>query len=327
LLVVIAIIALLIGLLLPAVHKVRRAADRTRSQNNLKQIGLAAHNFHDTNGYLPPTLGWKGSYQQPGGIDGTAFFFLLPYVEQNALYQSSYAGVTIYLRVAGNSMSAIPTTAATPSTTVLPVAFNAAYKQAAGSSGPEVKVFTHPSDPTVTGTGPSSNVSYLINMETFNGTRGMVNITDGTSNTLFFVEGYSLCPFDSSNSAYYSSLYTKVAKTFSDLNRVYRPGWYDITPEFPGHAPALDSSNNIVPLTPTLGNGPWFGRNSTATVAFQSEPTIDACDPSLPQSISMSGIQVCLADGSVRAVAPDINITAWNAVITPDQGDSVPGDW
>ena len=91
LLVVIAIIAVLVGLLLPAVQKVREAAARMQCTNNLKQIGLALHNYHDGNNKFPPGYvdGNTNPNSTPDNDIGPSWgwaAFLLPYVEQGNIY-------------------------------------------------------------------------------------------------------------------------------------------------------------------------------------------------------------------------------------------------
>ena len=92
LLVVIAIIGVLVALLLPAVQYAREAARRTECRNNLKQIGLAMHNYHDTFGRLPP--GWIGATDDPASPTGWSWAsMILPQIEQGPLHARIDFGV------------------------------------------------------------------------------------------------------------------------------------------------------------------------------------------------------------------------------------------
>ncbi|QJW96918.1 DUF1559 family PulG-like putative transporter [Frigoriglobus tundricola] len=136
LLVVVAIIAILIGLLLPAVQKVREAAARMSCSNNLKQIALGAHNYQGSMDYLPP--GFLGPY--PAGAAGAAYTgneqavgtlaFLLPYIEQN--------NVWTYMTSGSVPPSLVNVAAASPSW------WN--YNESWAAAQTQIKTFVCPSD-------------------------------------------------------------------------------------------------------------------------------------------------------------------------------------
>ncbi|WP_020471694.1 DUF1559 domain-containing protein [Zavarzinella formosa] len=107
LLVVIAIIAILIGLLLPAVQKIREAANRMKCTNNIKQIALGVHNFHDTNGALPPAVMMNSSVNNPADFNQNFgpnwAVLILPYIEQGPLFLQATASIQAYMANAGET--------------------------------------------------------------------------------------------------------------------------------------------------------------------------------------------------------------------------------
>ena len=116
LLVVIAIIGILVGLLLPAVQAAREAARRMQCSNNVKQLGLALHNYHDAMRTLPS--GWIGNGNNNTGTGWGWGTMILPYMEQTPLY-NSLSGITVGTRTGfGVKMTSLPTVS--PLQTVVP---------------------------------------------------------------------------------------------------------------------------------------------------------------------------------------------------------------
>jgi len=191
LLVVIAIIALLIGLLLPAVQKVRESAQRAQCQNNLKQVGLASLNYHDISGSLAYDGYQGGNAPQsvfPNMYRTPIYIALLPYLEQQGLYQQLYlmnpSPITgVYSPLFGTPLSAL----ACPSDDI-----------------PSSHVIQYTDMKGYFGNGEYGVVSYVINagssaFDTENygildKLMSVVGITDGSSNTIMYGEASNYEP-------------------------------------------------------------------------------------------------------------------------------------
>ncbi|MBI2806486.1 MAG: DUF1559 domain-containing protein [Planctomycetes bacterium] len=189
LLVVIAIIAILIALLVPAVQKVREAANRTTCSNNLKQMTLATINCVDAHKNLPPGIGlYPNKNQVPNNGNGGTLLHILRYIEQGALYNQTLVGSDPDGRNGGN-----PT-----------------YSQwTAAAQNSQVACYQCPSDPT--NVNAPARTSYAYNGQIFrhNYQWGNVGLTrypgmipDGTSNTIMYMDGLRQC-----NSGSYADRY------------------------------------------------------------------------------------------------------------------------
>jgi prepilin-type N-terminal cleavage/methylation domain-containing protein len=292
LLVVIAIIGVLIGLLLPAVQKAREAANRIKCANNLKQIGLATHALHDTNGVLPPmTAGNSMNPSQVGyspitivgpyyGKNYTVFAFLLPFIEHDDIYRAmspiSYAGgqddkvIATYLCPDDPSISEGRSVSTS----------GGANQWGASSYGANYNIFGN----YFPGAFPSQ-------------ARIPASIPDGTSNTIFYTEMYGTCGWDGTFNTAYASLW-------ADSNSIYRPVF----------------CTNVPTKTPANGY--------QDCLLFQVQPDwANTCDPARAQSPHPAGINAALGDGSVRFISQSISPTTWANACNPADGNPLGSDW
>jgi len=317
LLVVIAIIAVLIGLLLPAVQKVREAAARTQCINNEKQLGLAVHNFHDAYGKLPQAWWWNGNDPNLGPMSGqgggavpnapsvvgtgTWHDFLLPFIEQNNLYQQVQVNP---LRQQNTALANV------------------------------VKTYVCPSDPSSGmwgfganmtrqngGKPPLGATNYVANVLVFNPVSpGTIisAIPDGTTNTIIIAETYQYCNGVRNNGGTTGG--NKDGPAWGFMVVSMQGGGYNIPIYGCYDAGFYDCSRNF----------------DQGGVLFQVNPTPDGpppanggngCEFQATQSGHTGGMVVTMGDGSVRVVSPGISANTWFTVNQPADG-LVPGsDW
>jgi prepilin-type N-terminal cleavage/methylation domain-containing protein len=295
LLVVMAIIAILMGLLLPAVQKVRDAAARTKGMSNVRQSTLGMHMHHDTKLRFPAYQGWQ---KQPNAsAQGTALFAMFPYIEQDNLYNSLTQSSTGIVYPGWNASDGL-------------VGVDHA-----------IKIFVNSSDPGIDPDGFSrfypqwGGASFAANFQVFgltnsqtgavvscNAKRTFDDIRDGTSNTLMFAERYSSCGTGSLTGG-------------SVWGNTYDPTQF---------------GNQLAVYSECVFAYPWGNSLAIAQTKFQLRPLpydSAACDPRLTQASRMTGIIVSLCDGSTRFVTNDISPATWWAVCTPNGQEVVGSDF
>jgi prepilin-type N-terminal cleavage/methylation domain-containing protein len=322
LLVVMAIIATLIGLLLPAVQKVRAAAARTYNLNQLHQLGLALHNYESTKQKLPSTVGndysWNPNitnYQPSIPAATTLHMQLLPFAEGDNI---------LYIVKTTNIVGGPPPTpyyaynAIDPVTGKLAISyvfkpFLAKNDGSAGDGttsfgGPLLGVANFAGNSWVFGHWTTSNGKYYGSMLYRTG-YAIDDVLDGTSNTIAFAEKHGSCPGQSGGQ--YGSVW----------------GW-----------PADDNANGVVPnqqyLTKTAMIGLWsdpnaWAANMTPDWGPQFGPTDAACDYRMANSFAITGMEIGLMDGSAKIFSGGSgNIPiVWSTLLHPRDGFVTPVDY
>ena len=301
LLVVIAIIGVLVGLLLPAVQKVREAASRAQSQNNLKQMGLGFINLasDSKSGYLPPAFACTDVYtagtfrQNIGNFRGVnyigAFTALLPMVEQENLYKN----IIPLLNAASSTAGAISSIQAAIGTTTKIASFSAPLDSTQDPSQPLTSyslnhlVFVggganDPPIPTLSGAG-----LYSFGTSPYNGTFTVANATVSTE----------------ANAAYYgpNQNITPKACTLTRLPDDFKSGASNVVLVTERAASTSTGAHTFYGQNTTIDPFKIYNAQPGVAVSFDKGGDPRNFNDLLPQSFTTGPMMMALADGSVRS--------------------------
>ncbi len=297
LLVVIAIIGILVSLLLPAVQAARESARRTQCSNNLKQLGLAAHNFHDTYGKLPSSVRPAGLTTLPR-IAGLTF--LLPYIEGQTLYDQYDQSQNWH--AAANK----PVVSMQVATFLCPSTPNPLRLDGLPEANPwknDVAAVTDYS-PTISvdqrlltaGLVDKAGEGVLVK----NGQPRLADVLDGLSNTILYAE-----------SAGRPYLY-RGRERVGDLPgmRVNAGGWSRPASDFSVDGSSYDGATLPGPCALNCTNGEDVGGSAFPVPYYGTEGTGEA------YAFHPGGANFALADGSVRFIAQTISIREFARLVT-----------
>jgi prepilin-type N-terminal cleavage/methylation domain-containing protein/prepilin-type processing-associated H-X9-DG protein len=306
-LVVIAIIGILIALLLPAVQKVREAANRISCRNNLKQIGVALHHYHDAYGYFPPGIQgqrFPGDYFE--NTRNTWLALLLPYVEQGQNYNYLVGfGPEDCEAVNGPAFEAVIRVYQCPSDSG--GSMTDPYHESTGSRSNYAGCFSpdvgwvEPHAPVnLNGEPAIRSPTIKVSLFNFNVRRRLSDVTDGTSLTVIA-----------------SEVITGPDGT-PDLRGIW---WHEFGVMYTHHLPP----NSPLPDQTWTGHFPTYCDSTKAPIVGDTSAWTLANFAA--RSYHTGGVNVLLADGSARFVDNGIDLTVWQSLASIRGGENVPGDW
>lgn len=332
LLVVIAVIGILIGLLLPAIQKVRETANRVRCANNLKQIGTAVQNYHSIHGYFPPNELWTYADKPSFTLDHKSWswlYFILPYVEQELLYKEVNPEVDRLV----DKPSVIKTPIKTymcPSdpATIDPVVFIDWLGNTSTHHDPATFTKPLPTHHAPTSFSREQQKSYPVAFTSYKGCWGQ-NWFKGSEWTNAAVggpfKGDPVNQFDGCNcgdGAHFASNHTK------NLNVGRRLKTTDIKDGtsntfYAGESRVADNVQNVWAHTDDAGASAVFGPNCRRTVPINGRYECGSVggDAYHYGSYHTGGMNFLYADGSVHSISTSISVATWRALSTIDAWD------